>query len=112
MQTVCLLLLSVGLFTRFDALALLVQLLARGRRHLPVLAALLGWTVVMGPGPLFLDRVPQSSVDAIALPLALEGVSGRIDHLAADIGRKRLFVGELDDAVLDVIGMGWDGEAS
>jgi hypothetical protein len=66
---------------------------------------------VTGSGPLFLDRVLQSGLDAIAPPLALTGVSGRIDHLAVDLGRTRLFVSELDDAVLDVIGngLGWGG---
>lgn len=45
----------------------------------------------------------------ITLPLILEStvplpnVSGRIDHLAADIGRKRLFVAERGDDALDVI---------
>jgi hypothetical protein len=61
---------------------------------------------VSGSSPLFLDRALQSGVDAIALPLALTGVSGRIDHLAVDLGRTCLLVSELDDAVLDVIGNG------
>lgn len=35
--------------------------------------------------------------------IALKGVSGRIDHLAIDLVRKRLFVAELGNGTLDVI---------
>lgn len=35
--------------------------------------------------------------------IALKGVSGRIDHLAVDLGRKRLFVAELGNGTVDVI---------
>jgi YVTN family beta-propeller protein len=35
--------------------------------------------------------------------IALKGVTGRIDHLAVDLGRKRLFVAELGNGTLDVI---------
>jgi hypothetical protein len=35
--------------------------------------------------------------------IALKGVTGRIDHMAVDLGRKRLFVAELGNATLDVI---------
>jgi YVTN family beta-propeller protein len=35
--------------------------------------------------------------------IALQGVSGRIDHLAIDLGRKRLFVAELGNGTVDVI---------
>ncbi len=35
--------------------------------------------------------------------MALRGVSGRIDHMAIDPGRKRLFVAELGNGTLDVI---------
>jgi len=35
--------------------------------------------------------------------IALKGVSGRIDHMAIDVGRKRLFVAELGNETLDVI---------
>ena len=44
-----------------------------------------------------------------ALPLVLErtipltGVSGRIDHMAIDLGRKRLLVAELGNGTIDVI---------
>jgi DNA-binding beta-propeller fold protein YncE len=46
---------------------------------------------------------------AVAEPLvlqraiALEGVSGRIDHMAIDLARKRLFVAELGNGTLDAI---------
>ena len=35
--------------------------------------------------------------------IALNDVSGRIDHLAVDLGRRRLFVAELGNGTLDVI---------
>jgi hypothetical protein len=35
--------------------------------------------------------------------IALKSVTGRIDHLAVDLGRKRLFVAELGDDTVDVI---------
>ena len=35
--------------------------------------------------------------------IALKGVSGRIDHLAVDLGRKRLFVAEIGNGTVDVI---------
>jgi hypothetical protein len=35
--------------------------------------------------------------------IALKGVSGRIDHLAVDLGRKRLSVAELGNGTVDVI---------
>jgi YVTN family beta-propeller protein len=35
--------------------------------------------------------------------IALKGVTGRIDHLAVDLGRKRLFVAELGNNTVDVI---------
>jgi hypothetical protein len=35
--------------------------------------------------------------------IALKGTSGRIDHLAVDLGRKRLFVAELGNGTVDVI---------
>ena len=43
-------------------------------------------------GPLVLERT-----------IALKGVAGRIDHLAVDLGRKRLFVAELGNGTVDVI---------
>jgi DNA-binding beta-propeller fold protein YncE len=44
------------------------------------------------PPPLVLEQT---------IPLA--GVSGRIDHMAVDLGRKRLFVAELGNGTVDVI---------
>ncbi|HEX5326630.1 MAG TPA: hypothetical protein VFW75_08180 [Acetobacteraceae bacterium] len=44
------------------------------------------------PAPLVLEKT-----------IALKGVTGRIDHLAVDLGRKRLFVAELGNGTLDVI---------
>jgi hypothetical protein len=35
--------------------------------------------------------------------IPLRGVSGRIDHMAVDLGRKRLFVAELGNGTLDVV---------
>lgn len=42
--------------------------------------------------PLVLDRA-----------IALEDVTGRIDHMAVDLGRERLFVAELGNGTLDVV---------
>jgi DNA-binding beta-propeller fold protein YncE len=44
------------------------------------------------PPPLVLERT-----------IALKGVTGRIDHLAVDLARKRLFVAELGNGTVDVI---------
>src|SRR6516164_7701288 len=59
LQTICPVLLAAGLFTRFAALALLLQVLVLqmpGHAQLaPYSVALLGWIVVLGPGPLSLD---------------------------------------------------------
>jgi hypothetical protein len=35
--------------------------------------------------------------------IALKGVAGRIDHLAVDLGRERLFVAELGNGTVDVV---------
>ena len=35
--------------------------------------------------------------------IPLPGVSGRIDHLAADVARKRLFVAELGNGTVDIV---------
>src|SRR3954468_10685629 len=35
--------------------------------------------------------------------IPLEGVSGRIDHMAVDLGRRRLFVAELGNDTVDVV---------
>ena len=54
-QTICPVLLAAGLFTRFAALALLLLVLVLqmpGHAQLaPYSVALLGWIVVLGPGP-------------------------------------------------------------
>ncbi|MDQ2801593.1 MAG: FAD-dependent oxidoreductase, partial [Pseudomonadota bacterium] len=72
-QTICPVLLAAGLFTRFVALALLVQVLVLqmpGHAQLaPYAVALLGWVVVLGPGPLSLDGMFRPGVGAAALPL-------------------------------------------
>ena len=72
-QTICPLLLAAGLLTRPAALALLAQMLvleAPGRHDVALFwAALLGWTAVMGPGPVSLDRMFRPGIDASALPL-------------------------------------------
>ena len=40
--------------------------------------------------------------------IALKGVTGRIDHLAVDLARKRLFVAELGNGTVDVIDLAAD----
>src|SRR5262245_5211670 len=72
-QTICPVLLAAGLFTRLAALALLLQVLVLqmpGHAQLaPYSVALLGWIVVLGPGPLSLDGMFRPGVGAAALPL-------------------------------------------
>ena len=72
-QTICPVLLAVGLFTRFAALALLVQLLVLqipGHGQLASYSvALLAWVVVLGPGPLSLDGMFRPGMGTAALPL-------------------------------------------
>ena len=87
-QTICPVLLAAGLFTRFAALALLLQVLALqlpGHAQLaPYSVALLGWIVVLGPGPLSLDGMFRPGMGAAALPLVglvsrgLAGLTKRI----------------------------------
>ena len=67
------------------------------KRHLvAILAALVcmmgGGRAAEVPAPLVLERT-----------IALKGVTGRIDHLAVDLARKRLFVAELGNGTVDVI---------
>ena len=70
----------------------------------------LRWTVVLA---LALTVLPQTTWPADAgQPLALErkitlnDVSGRIDHMAVDLHRHRLFVAELGNDSVDVIDLG------
>jgi NADH dehydrogenase FAD-containing subunit/uncharacterized membrane protein YphA (DoxX/SURF4 family) len=87
-QTICPVLLAAGLFTRFAALALLLQVLVLqmpGHAQLaPYSVALLGWIVVLGPGPLSLDGMFRPGMGAAALPLVglvsrgLAGLTRRI----------------------------------
>jgi DNA-binding beta-propeller fold protein YncE len=56
-------------------------------------AGLAAWPVSSaGPGPLVLERT-----------IALAGVAGRIDHMAIDPKRHRLFVAELGNGTVDVV---------
>ena len=45
----------------------------------------------------------QTAALEIERTIPLKGVSGRIDHMAVDLGRKRLFVAELGNGTVDVI---------
>jgi NADH dehydrogenase FAD-containing subunit/uncharacterized membrane protein YphA (DoxX/SURF4 family) len=71
-QTICPMLLAVGLFTRFAALALLLQVLLlqmpEQMQLAPYLVALLAWIVVLGPGPLSLDGMFRPGMGTAALP--------------------------------------------
>ena len=66
------------------------------RMAIAILAGLCAAQAAMAeaPAPLALERT-----------IALKGVSGRIDHLAVDLGRKRLFVAELGNGTVDVINL-------
>jgi hypothetical protein len=50
-------------------------------------------------------RAAEESMPPLVLErtLPLAGVSGRIDHMAIDLGRKRLFVAEIGNGTLDVV---------
>ena len=87
-QTICPVLLAAGLFTRLAALALLLQVLVlqmpAHAQLAPYSVALLGWIVVLGPGPLSLDGMFRPGMGAAALPLVglvnrgLAGLTRRI----------------------------------
>lgn len=66
----------------------------------------------MGPDPLVPDRGLQSGVDAIALPLALTGVSGRIDHWRWISDARVCSWMNLTTPRWMSWATGWDGEAS
>ncbi|MFZ0151562.1 MAG: NAD(P)/FAD-dependent oxidoreductase [Xanthobacteraceae bacterium] len=92
-QTICPVLLAVGLFTRLAALALLVQLLVLqipGHGQLASYSVmLLAWLVVLGPGPLSLDGMFRPGMGTAALPLVglfsrgLNGLTKRIGPVYA-----------------------------
>ena len=63
--------------------------------------ALLGFAL-MGGGPAAATEGPPLHLSA---KIPLGKVSGRIDHLAVDLGRKRLFVAELGNNSVSVIGL-------
>ena len=67
-------------------------------RHLIGLA---GVVVCIAVGSAGAAELPASFVPERTI--ALKGVIGRLDHLAVDLGRKRLFVAELGNGTLDVI---------
>src|SRR6516165_8416402 len=87
-QTICPVLLAAGLFTRLAALALLLQVLVLqmpGHAQLASYSvALLGWIVVLGPGPLSLDGMFRPGIGAAALPLVglvSRGLAGLTRHI-------------------------------
>src|SRR6516225_6392783 len=92
-QTICPMLLAVGLFTRFAALALLLEVLLlqmpEQMQLAPYLVALLAWIVVLGPGPLSLDGMFRPGMSTVALPFVglftrgLAGLTKRIGPVYA-----------------------------
>ena len=72
-QTICPVLLATGLFTRLAAVALLLQVLVlqmpAHAQLAPYSVALLGWIVVLGPGPLSLDGMFRPGMGAAGCPL-------------------------------------------
>src|SRR5262245_55547206 len=68
------------------------------------LAALLA---AVGPGRLAHAQAPQEQAPPLRLvqTIPLPGVEGRIDHLAADVKRDRLFVAALGNNTVEVIGL-------
>src|SRR4051794_19521533 len=67
---------------------------------------------LLGGAALLLACPPAPSAAEQAAPLVLErtiplkSVSGRIDHMTVDLGRKRLFVAELGNGTVDVVDLG------
>src|ERR1700758_1019084 len=114
-QTICPVLLAAGLFTRFAALALLLQVLVLqmpGHAQLaPYSVALLGWIVVLGPGPLSLDGMFRPGMGAAALPLVglvsrgLAGLTRRIGPAYAFLLRLWIAAGLAAIAVGGVKGL-------
>ena len=86
-QTVCPVLLAVGLFTRLAGLALLLQLLVLqipGHMQLaPYSVAFLAWIVVLGPGPLSLDGMFRPGMGTAALPFV-----GFFSRLLTDLTKR------------------------
>jgi NADH dehydrogenase FAD-containing subunit/uncharacterized membrane protein YphA (DoxX/SURF4 family) len=86
-QTICPVLLAVGLFTRLAALALLMQLLVLqipGHMQLaPYAVAFLAWIVVLGPGPLSLDGMFRPGMGTAALPIV-----GFFSRLLTDFSKR------------------------
>ena len=66
------------------------------RSILTLLTALLG--IAVGNG-----RAAEPAPFALERTIPLKGVTGRIDHLAVDLTRKRLFVAELGNGTVDAI---------
>src|SRR5262245_41302873 len=114
-QTICPVLLAAGLFTRFAALALLLQVLVLqmpGHAQLaPYSVALLGWIVVLGPGPLSLDGMFRPGMVAAPLPLvglasrALAGLTRRIGPAYAFLLRLWIAAGLAAIALGEVKGL-------
>jgi DNA-binding beta-propeller fold protein YncE len=69
------------------------------RRSLPIVVLVALVCAPGGRGPVAQEMAPL----VLERTVALKGVSGRIDHMATDLGRKRLFVAELGNGTLDVI---------
>jgi len=67
----------------------------RRLRAMPIAAVLLGLLVTAAA------RAEEALV--LEGKIALPGVSGRIDHMAVDLARKRLLVAELGNGTLDVV---------
>ncbi len=65
-----------------------------------IIALLIGFLYVL---PRALLGAAPAAPFALERTIALKGVTGRIDHLAVDLGRKRLFVAELGNNTVDVI---------
>ena len=82
----------------------------RGYRRLTAgsVAAKKSWSLVVLTGIFCFwasSSVPAEPAAPLVLErtIALKGVAGRIDHMAVDLERKRLFVAELGNGTLDAI---------
>src|SRR5262249_54975049 len=91
-QSVCPVLLLIGLFSRLAAVPLLIQALLLQGPNGPsdirlFWAVLLGWTIVFGPGPYSLDGLLGRGLDSSAVPgatrlgAAYAGITRRLGPL-------------------------------
>jgi hypothetical protein len=94
-----------GLLLAHAALKTVVYFHQKGTGPLPAYLVTLLTALVVGSGLLSCKQAEAAGVGPLILErtIPLDQVAGRIDHLAVDLGRHRLFVAELGNHTIDVI---------